>query len=351
MSASQTMTRTDSSMTAPSCRNIISAHQAANGSTIASTREVPAGIRTTPFFSDRSSTTPSPIHIAVATATAAGPTAATAAGAVANSANWASPSASATSSDVRKVHPESRSHSACASEKPRVSRPANASGDQASADSSAATRTRAVMTRCFSTRRSSGRVGNRRFGLDLFAGHAEATLPPGVPAQRGLELRSIEVRPEHVAEIKLRIGQLPKQEVADAALATGAYQKIRLGRERQRKPLRNRALVDAHVARTRSELFFRGTLSSLGNVPAPAIVGAYRQVQACVVRGPLLRLRDKSPQIGIEREGLADDAHAHAEFHQLVHFPLQRDHEQPHQRGDLVGRPPPVLRAERKECQ
>ena len=247
MSASQMMTSTDSSMTAPSCRNIISAHQAANGSTIASAREVAAGMRTAPFFSDRSSTTPRPIQIAVAMATAAGPIAATVAGAAAKSANCASPSVSATSNDVRNDQPESRNHSACASEKPRVSKPANASGDQARAESSAATSTRAVMTRCFSTRRSSGRVGNRRFGLDLFASHAKATLPPGVPAQRGLELCRIEVGPENVAEIQLRIRQLPQEEVADAALATGTYQKIGFRREGQCESLRNRILVDAHV--------------------------------------------------------------------------------------------------------
>ena len=51
---------------------------------------------------------------------------------------------------------------------------------------------------------------------------------------RFVQRRGIKVRPQCIGEIKLSIGQLPQQEIADALLAAGADEQVRLGRTRRR---------------------------------------------------------------------------------------------------------------------
>src|SRR5512134_174367 len=77
--------------------------------------------------------------------------------------------------------------------------------------------------------RESGNVGALRL-LQLLAGAAEAPLAPAVRGERFFERRGIEVGPQRLGEVELGVGELPQQEVADALLAAGADEEVRLGR-------------------------------------------------------------------------------------------------------------------------
>ena len=80
------------------------------------------------------------------------------------------------------------------------------------------------MTRCVS-------IALRPRRLTCALGAAEAPLAAGVPGERRIERRGVEVGPEDVGEVQLRVGELPQQEIADALLAAGADQQVGLGRE------------------------------------------------------------------------------------------------------------------------
>src|SRR5450759_1626423 len=82
----------------------------------------------------------------------------------------------------------------------------------------------AVMMRCLSI------SGSARRGPQLFAGPAEAALALLIGSDGCGECFAIEVRPQQVGEIELRIGKLPQQKVADSMFAAGADEQIRLGR-------------------------------------------------------------------------------------------------------------------------
>src|SRR5512137_389471 len=84
----------------------------------------------------------------------------------------------------------------------------------------------------------------RRSSRGLRVGQAEASLPAGVETQCRVERGIVEVGPERVAEIELRIRQVPEQEIADALLATGADEQIRFGRACQLHLLSKQGFVD-----------------------------------------------------------------------------------------------------------
>src|SRR5258706_14098341 len=88
--------------------------------------------------------------------------------------------------------------------------------------------TTAVITRVRST--SSAGLDDRLPFLDLLAGAAEAALALAIGGHRGIEGRSVEVRPQRLGEVELRIRELPEEEVGDALLAAGVDGKVRLRR-------------------------------------------------------------------------------------------------------------------------
>src|SRR5262245_47010167 len=71
-------------------------------------------------------------------------------------------------------------------------------------------------------------MSRARWFSRCFRHAAESPLSRGVPVQGAFEFFLVEIRPQRVAEVQLGISQLPQQEVADAALATGADQQIRV---------------------------------------------------------------------------------------------------------------------------
>src|SRR5690606_12170763 len=66
----------------------------------------------------------------------------------------------------------------------------------------------------------------------LFAGAAKAALALAEGLDGDIQRGGVELGPQQVGEIKLRVGQLPEQEVADALLAAGADEEIGLRRMR-----------------------------------------------------------------------------------------------------------------------
>src|SRR6266545_6977747 len=58
--------------------------------------------------------------------------------------------------------------------------------------------------------------------FQLLARAPEAALALAIPGDRRVELPGVEVRPQRRGEIELGVGELPKQEIADALLAAGA---------------------------------------------------------------------------------------------------------------------------------
>ena len=63
----------------------------------------------------------------------------------------------------------------------------------------------------------------------LGAGHAEAAFAPGVFGEGELELGLVEVGPEDGGEDDLGVGGLQEQEVAEAELAGGTDDEVRIG--------------------------------------------------------------------------------------------------------------------------
>src|SRR5216117_3155780 len=83
----------------------------------------------------------------------------------------------------------------------------------------------------------------------LLAGTSKAALALPVRGKRRVERRSIEVGPQRVGEIELRIRQLPEEKIADALLPSGADEQVRLGRVAHRQVGRERRLVEHRISR------------------------------------------------------------------------------------------------------
>ena len=82
-------------------------------------------------------------------------------------------------------------------------------------------------------------------------------------------------RPQHVGEIELRVGELPQQEIADALLAAGADEQIRLGRVASARYGRV-GFAERDLGRPDAG-GRRGAAGGLRDVPAAAVVGGNRQ--------------------------------------------------------------------------
>src|SRR5206468_11527592 len=78
----------------------------------------------------------------------------------------------------------------------------------------------------------------------LLAGASKAALALPVGGKRRVERRSIEVGPQRVGEIELRIRQLPEEKIADAPVTSGAVEQVRLGHVAHRSVARDRRPVD-----------------------------------------------------------------------------------------------------------
>src|ERR1051325_3488577 len=105
--------------------------------------------------------------------------------------------------------------------------------------------------------------------FELLAGASEPPLPAAIPHERLVERLGVEVGPQPLGEEQLRIRKLPEQEIADALLAAGADEQIRLGRISHREIRRKMLLADAALDRAR--LLPREGRQRLQGAPAPPV--------------------------------------------------------------------------------
>jgi hypothetical protein len=78
----------------------------------------------------------------------------------------------------------------------------------------------------------------------LLARQAEAPLAAAEESQSGLEVRDGKVRPEPIAEKKLRVGGIPEEEIADALLATRADEELGIRQPGKLQLCREALLID-----------------------------------------------------------------------------------------------------------
>src|SRR5688572_24861762 len=112
--------------------------------------------------------------------------------------------------------------------------------------SNTATRTIAVKTRCLSTTRGlAGPV------VQLLAREAITPLARGKRFQRRLQVRNLEIRPQDVADVNFGVREIPQQEIADAVIAAGADEQVRIGNIREFQFGREAFFVDViHTQRS-----------------------------------------------------------------------------------------------------
>src|SRR5216683_482096 len=120
---------------------------------------------------------------------------------------------------------------------------------------------------------------------ELLAGAAVTPLAALIRRDGLVQRRCVEVRPEQIGEIELRVRDLPKQEVGNALLAAGAYEKVGLRRVGHREERLERLRFEAAGGlRPRRDQ----PLRRLGDVPAPAIVRGDGEGETPVIRGQRL---------------------------------------------------------------
>src|SRR5689334_20796813 len=130
--------------------------------------------------------------------------------------------------------PASEAHSWPARTTTRPTRAQSAGrSSQKSAPSNAAINAAAVRRRVTNKRSDVGCRRERQLAgrlAQLLARAPETALARAVGTDRRIERGGVEIGPQRVGEIKLGVGQLPEQEVADALLAAGADEQIGLRR-------------------------------------------------------------------------------------------------------------------------
>src|SRR6267154_1174144 len=234
-------------------------------------------------------------------------------------------------------------------------------GNRNSAERNTASRTSAVSTRVFS-------IGARAFPpalretlrdppahagfalgfLDLLAGASEAALALAIPGDRRVELLGVEVRPQRRGEIQFGIRKLPKQEIADALLATGANEQVGFGRVVERE-VRSELLLGVPLGRKRGAA--HELQQGLHQIPAAAVVGCNRERESHVARGEFFGAVRELDHARPEGRDIADDLQAHLVLVQALGFLLQGGHEQLLERRNLFGGSAPVLGAEGEKGQ
>src|SRR6267378_113524 len=234
-------------------------------------------------------------------------------------------------------------------------------GSRKTAESNTASRTAAVITRVLS-------MGARAFPparqealrdpppaaafalgfFELLAGPPEAALALAIPSDRRVELLGVEIGPQGRGEIQLGIRELPKQEITDALLASGANEQIRFGRIVERE-MRSELLLGISLGRQRTAA--RELQQSLHQIPAAAIVCGNRERKPHIVRGELLGAAREFDHARPEGRDIADYLEAHLVLVQPLGFLFQGCHEQLLERRNLFGGPAPVLGAEGEQGQ
>src|SRR5262245_5089128 len=210
-----------------------------------------------------------------------------------------------------RPRPQSCAHSCAAASRISAIRSCSPSGgSRNSAASSAAISTAAVAIRAASC--PLGDLGTlRRF--ELLAGTAEAPLAAAVGSDGEVERRGVEVGPQRVGEIKLGVRKLPQQEVADALLAAGADEEVRLRRIAHGEVGKQRFFVHRLAGVLGDE-----PVDGLQDVPAAAVVRGDGEGEPLVGGGEALARLDGAMDGRVEAAGVAHHPEAHAVAMQLL---------------------------------
>src|SRR5438094_56489 len=155
--------------------------------------------------------------------------------------------------------------------------------------------------------------------FELLAGAPEAALAVAIPSDRRVELLGVEIRPQRRGEIQLGIRKLPKQEITDALLASGANEQIRFWRVVERQ-MRSELLLGISLGRQRAAA--RELQQSLHQIPAAAVVGSNRERKRRIVCGELLGAAREFDHTRPERRYIADYLEAHLVLVQPLGFLL-----------------------------
>ena len=157
----------------------------------------------------------------------------------------------------------------------------------------------------------------------------------------------MEVGPEGVAEVKLRVGALPEEVVAESDFPARADEQVGVGHEGRGEVLGNEVLVDVGgvelaLGRLPGEVAY-----GFGDFPAGAVAQGYDHGHPRVHRSALLEAQDGLAHHFGHAGEVADDAQAHVVVHE--EFLLERGEDERHECGHLVGRAVPVFGRERVE--
>ena len=190
------------------------------------------------------------------------------------------------------------------------------------------------------------RITRSRAARELFARAAKTPLALKVPGKGRIEGGTVEIRPQELGEIELRIGKLPDQEVADALLAAGADEEIwlrRIAHGEMRRQLR--LAVPAGTARSRA----RHGVDRLKEIPSSAVVRRDGEGELAIAGGACLGAPDEPLDGLAEGRDMPDHTQTDPGLVELLDFLLERHAKQLLQHRDFLFGPAPVLRAERKQ--
>ena len=122
---------------------------------------------------------------------------------------------------------------------------------------------------------------------------AETALPALVIEQRSGERYFVEIRPEHIGDVQLGVGQLPEQEVADALFAAGANQQVRINLPGSEELIGKLVLIDGTWLELTAGHTLRQQPSGAHQLPPAAVIGAYVEVNAGVMSGATSGISDQ----------------------------------------------------------
>ena len=113
---------------------------------------------------------------------------------------------------------------------------------------------------------------------------------------RAQQVGAIEIGPQRIGDIQLRISDLPQQEIADAHLAGGADQQVGVGRTGGVEPRRDGLFVDHNVVASR---VFKEGLHRVDQLRASTVVDRQVDLQSAIPS----RRADRFVKLGAHKIG------------------------------------------------
>lgn len=168
-------------------------------------------------------------------------------------------------------------------------------------------------------------------GRYLFRGFAKTALTRLEGIQCLVQGGFIEVGPQTVTEKQLGVCGLPQQKIADAHLAAGADDQVRVRHMGHAHGGVQACFGDGHTLRGQASCCLR-------DVPAAAVVEAHVQDEAVVVSRGRLRLGQALTHFGRQTFAAADKVQLHAILLELGNLSAQGHRQKLHETRDLIGR-------------